>query len=62
MLKGAIPSSSILKGDQVNIEDKWNVELQGNSQKAKDAAKSHLQLIGSDLEDFIASVSSTLKN
>ena len=35
---------------------------QGNSQKAKDAAKSHLQLIGSDLEDFIASVSSTLKN
>ena len=35
---------------------------QGNSQKAKDAAKSHLRLIGSVLEDFIASVSSTLKN
>ena len=34
---------------------------QGNSQKAKDAAISHLRLIGSDLEDFIASVSSTLK-
>ena len=34
---------------------------QGNSQKAKDAAISHLRLIGSDLEDFIASVSCTLK-
>ena len=34
---------------------------QGNSQKAKDAAISHLRLIGSDLEDFIASVSHTLK-
>ena len=34
---------------------------QGNSQQAKDAAISHLRLIGSDLEDFIASVSCTLK-
>ena len=34
---------------------------QGNSQKAKDAAISHLRLIGSELEDFIASVSCTLK-
>ena len=34
---------------------------QGNSQKAKDAAISHLRLIGSDLEDFIASVSCKLK-
>ena len=34
---------------------------QGNSQKAKDATISHLRLIGSDLEDFIASVSYTLK-
>ena len=33
----------------------------GNSQQAKDAAISHLRLIGSDLEDFIASVSCTLK-
>jgi DNA-binding GntR family transcriptional regulator len=34
---------------------------QGNSQKAKDAAISHLRLIGSDLEDFIATISCTLK-
>ena len=34
---------------------------QGNSQKAKDAAISQLRLIGSELEDFIASVSCTLK-
>ena len=34
---------------------------QGNSQKAKEAAISHLRLIGSDLEDFIASVSCSLE-
>ena len=33
----------------------------GDSQRAKEAAISHLKLIGNDLEDFIASISGALK-
>ncbi len=35
---------------------------QGDSECAMAAARSHMRLIGNDLEDFIASLSSTLKN
>ena len=34
---------------------------QGNSEHAMEAARSHVRLIGNDLEDFIASLPSTLK-
>jgi len=33
---------------------------EGDSQRAMDAARSHMRLIGNELEDFIASLSSTL--
>ena len=41
-------------GEHLAILEAVNI---GDSKKAMDAARSHLRLIGSDLEDFIASIS-----
>ena len=46
-------------GEHLEILEAVNI---GDSKKAMDAARSHLQLIGSDLEDFIASISKEFNN